>query len=383
MRTSPYYLPVHEWRALGDILLAVLDPRLAPLWVVSLAGAWAAKDPKAPGSRRWIGVFAILAVLNVDIYWLVIPYRTQQRFMLHALGLAVVPLAATLDRRRWLRHAAALLLGLHLLTPQSWPFPAREDAIPWDLTPWIPNAVGAPAPLFPRWEPGSPSRALTSPAVSLAMAGLLGAAVLMVWAWSRVAARSARPWRWRALAAAAAGAFLLLGWVSLGADALDPRFRFYPPFPDFYVGWLNLEVRSGPTGSRVAYAGTNLPYYLLGRGLRNEVRYVNIDRHRDWLLHDYHRAARARGQGTWRNSRPGWDRLRPDFPAWLANLDAEGIQFLVLTRVNTDGGSHNIADPEGFPIERSWAASHPDRFEILYGEKERDPWFRLYRVRRP
>src|SRR5262249_47298416 len=158
----------------------------------------------------------------------------------------------------------------------------------------------------------------------------------------------------------------------------------YPPsFPDFYIGWLNFDARSGPAGSRVAYAGTNLPYYLLGKGLRNEVRYVNIDRHRDWLLHDYHRDARAPGLGSSPDCRPGWDRIQPDYQAWLENLDAEGIQLLVVTRVNPVEGSYNVADPEQFPIERRWAESHPDRFELLYGEKEKDPWFRLYRVRRP
>ena len=125
MRTSPYYLPIGDWRALGDILLAVLDPRLAPIWLASVAGAWAVKNPKVRESGRWIAVFSILAVLNIALYWFVIPYRTQQRFMLQALGLAVVPLAATLDRGRWLRYAGTLLLAAHVLTPESWPFPAR------------------------------------------------------------------------------------------------------------------------------------------------------------------------------------------------------------------------------------------------------------------
>jgi hypothetical protein len=133
----------------------------------------------------------------------------------------------------------------------------------------------------------------------------------------------------------------------------------------------------------VAYAGTNLPYYLLGPGMRNEVRYVNIDRHRDWLLHDYHREALARGEGRWPNSRPGWDRIRPDEAAWLDNLDAEGIEFLVVTRVNPADGPHNVADAEGFPIERRWADSHRERFVPLYGREDGDPWFRLYRVIRP
>jgi hypothetical protein len=131
----------------------------------------------------------------------------------------------------------------------------------------------------------------------------------------------------------------------------------------------------------VAYAGTNLPYYLLAVGLRNDVRYVNVDQHRDWLLHDYHRQALTQGQGAWPNPRPGWDRLHPDYLSWIENLRVEGIQRLVVTRLNTDAGEHNVADRERFPIERRWADSHPEQFEPLYGLRERDPWFRLYRVR--
>ncbi len=91
----------------------------------------------------------------------------------------------------------------------------------------------------------------------------------------------------------------------------------------------------------------------------------------------------ARGQGTWPDSRPGWDRIRPDERAWLDNLDAEGIQLLVVTQVNPAEGQHNKADTQGFPIERRWADSHPERFVLLYDEEGRDPWFRLYRVVRP
>jgi hypothetical protein len=385
MLTSHYYLPVGDWRALGDILLAVLDPRLTPIWLASVAGAWAVKNPDVRESGRWILVFSMLAVLNVLLYWFVIPYRTQQRFMLQALGLATVPLAATLDRGRWLRYAGTLLLAAHILTPETWPFPTREDAIPWDLTPGIPNAIGALVPLVPGWEPGTRARGGMVPAIRPTTLGLILVAVIMVWAWSRRAAQALRRWprqRW-ALASSATAVFLLLGFLDVGAGAFESRSRFYPQtFPDFYIGWLNFEARCGPSGTRVAYAGTDLPYYFLGQGLRNEVRYINIDRHRDWLLHDYHREALSRGQGTWRNSRPGWDRNRPDYQAWLENLDAEGIQLLVVTRANPDEGRHNIADVERFPIEKVWADSHPERFQQLYGQDERDPWFRIYRIRR-
>src|SRR5262249_55532329 len=153
--------------------------------------------------------------------------------------------------------------------------------------------------------------------------------------------------------------------------------RFYPEFPDYFAGWLDLESRVGPSGARVAYSGTDLPYFLLGAGLRNEVRYINVDGRPSWLMHDYPREAMAQGRGLWPDSRPGWDRLHPDYDAWLSNLRAEGIQILVVARANPDEGRHNLADPEWFPIERVWADAHPDVFELLRGPAQGERLFRI------
>ena len=133
----------------------------------------------------------------------------------------------------------------------------------------------------------------------------------------------------------------------------------------------------------MAYAGTNIPYYLLGKDLRNQVRYVNVDRHRDWLLHDYHRRAMRDGGRNLaqRRGRVGIG-VNRNYTVWLANLDAEGIQLLVVTRVNPAEGSHNVADRDLFPIERSWADAHPEDSSPFTDDRN-DPWFRLYRVRRP
>jgi hypothetical protein len=152
----------------------------------------------------------------------------------------------------------------------------------------------------------------------------------------------------------------------------------YPGFPDYIRGWIDLELRSGRNGARIAYAGTNLPFYLMGPEFRNVVRYINIDAHRDWLLHDYHLAAPDVGlPPIWVDTRPGWDRARPDYNAWLANLKAEGIQLLVVARANPDEGRLNVADQDGFTIERVWADTHPERFALLYA----DPLFKIYGVR--
>ena len=116
-----YYLPITEWRALIDILLALADPRLAPFWIAALAEAWAIGGRSSPEQDRLTWALAALAVLNVALFWICIPYRTQQRFMLQALGLAAVPLARLLDRWRGLRVAAAALL--------IWPDPDTARSI--------------------------------------------------------------------------------------------------------------------------------------------------------------------------------------------------------------------------------------------------------------
>lgn len=380
MRFSQYYVPIDNWRALGDTLLAVVDPRMAPVWMASLAGAWALGRGGKREGVRWVWVLSGLAALNIAFYWIFIPYRTQQRFMLQGLGLAAAPLAKLFDRGRWLRTLAAVLLAMHLLTPQAWPFAARESEIPWDLTVMIPNAVSPPLPLMAQvlgaFRTGGPA-AGAGLGTFLLMGGFAG---LAVWGVSRFSGAGRRG----PTIAALVGATGLLFACALDSGALEKRdavYSFYPPFRDYYAGWLDLEGRSGPSGVRVAYAGTNIPYYLFGAGLRNEVRYVNIDGHRDWLMHNYHEQAAARGDATWPNSRPGWDRLHPDYDSWLANLKAEDIQLLVVTRVNPEEGPHNVADKEGFPVERRWADAHPESFELLYGPRQNDRLYRLYRFR--
>ncbi len=46
MSHSRYYIPRAEWRALVDILLAVLDPRMTPFWLAAVLGAWAIGRPR-------------------------------------------------------------------------------------------------------------------------------------------------------------------------------------------------------------------------------------------------------------------------------------------------------------------------------------------------
>ena len=379
MLLSKYYVPMSDLRSLGDILLAVLDPRLVPFWAAALAGAWTWRARDRSSLDRWVWAASGLAVLNVALYWVAIPYRTQQRFMLQALGLAAVPLARMFDRSRSVRAAGVALLAVHLLTHQAWPLGEAGREPPWDLSRLIPNAV--PGLISLPASRGQLQAVVAQPGALWGLAEVLAvgiAALGVAWAWS---ASSGTKGPFRAWLACLA--LILVAGLVANPWGAGPIVRFYPYFPDYLRGWLQLEQRSGPTGVRVAYAGTNIPYYLMGVGLRNDVRYVNVDAHPGWLLHDYHReACRAASRPvTWEHPRPGWDRIHPDYLAWLANLHAEQVRVLVVARANPEEGAHNVADREGFPVERQWAETHPETFEALYGVTERDPQFRLYRLR--
>jgi hypothetical protein len=380
MQKSQFYIPIWMWQAFVDILVTVLDFRMIPIWLLAIGGAWAIGRRTGP-LDRWTWGMTALAIANVASYWLLIPYRTQQRFMLQGLGLVVVPLGALFDRSAWLRRFAIALLAVHLLTPQSWPFVPPDRRVPWNLTGFIAAVPQAPIriPLSQAdlrlWTSNSAGMKPLMMTIILAACSA-GAA----WTW---AAFIRRPTLGRRVGALAAGLATVAVGVGLHAMAGSDRF-IYPHFTEYVRGWMELELRSPPEGARIAYAGTNLPYYLMGAGLRNDVRYINIDAHSDWLLHDYHLAeVRARGDAVWPTPRPGWDRdrIRRDYWAWLANLRAARIQLLVVARANPADGQFNVEDAEGFTIEKVWAESHPEVFQPIYGVAERDPQFRIYRVR--
>jgi hypothetical protein len=213
------------------------------------------------------------------------------------------------------------------------------------------------------------------------LAVILLVALALGYAWTRF---GTRPTARRGLLAL--GLSLAVVGVGVALERSGPRgAAVFPPFPDYYRGWLALDRLSGSQGSRVAYAGTNIPYYLFCKGLRNDVRYTNINAQRDWLMHDHHAAAIRAGAPNWPDPRPGWDRLEQDRAAWLANLRAAGIELLFVTRANPGEGRNNPdpADPLGFPVERRWADSLPGDFEPVYGAREGDPLVRIYRLRSP
>ena len=377
MWKSPFFISVRNWRALVDNLILVLDARLTLIWVAAALGLWGMGLSKAtPIKRRWIVGFCLLGLLNVALYWLVIPYRTQQRFMLHGIALLTVPLAALFYRWTSLRWICLGLLAIHLLTNMNWPFAAADQISPWSLEKliapvgdsmiriplnaqdWV-SVIQPPRDLLEGMHQSYFRMRLGLGFISLVVAAL--------WVFSK------RSLRARFLLVAGTSGLALAaacGWIGLWLGTLNYQ---YPEF-EYYPAWTFLEGISPSRGSRIAYAGTNLPYYLLGKGTRNQVSYVNIDEHPTWQMHHYQQAALAAGgPKLWDSPRPGWDRMSPDISAWLTNLQNQRVEFLFVAQANPAEGEFNCVDPENFPIERVWADQHPDRFKLIYGGNLTDP----------
>jgi hypothetical protein len=347
MDATAYHLPVTAWRTFaarlqltaGSVGLALVGTGLVTGWILSL------RSSRAPAS--WApAMCSTLALLHGVVYWFVVPYNTQERFLLPAFALALVPLARLAAARPVVQAGLCLALVWHLLAVSGGGQWHLGGAAMW-LIVALPVAIAATWMTLQRF-----------PRAQLVLAGL----VVLVCAYAAV-----RP-------------------VST-AVADHPIARFYP-HADFgarlFPGWEILERAARPTGSTVAYAGTNLPYYLLGVGLRNQVHYININGDPDWLPHDYHH--QRLGAGTFRladDPFPQWHRAQPDFNAWVANLRSRRIEFLFVARENRHGRLERfpgVLPP--FPIEREWADAHPALFVDLgpfQYPPDTIPWVRVYR----
>jgi hypothetical protein len=365
---SGYHIDIANTRALFRLLLRGMDPILIPWWVGGfLVALW------SRGRRHLLTAMLIaLAVLHIVLYWYVNPYQTQDRFLFPAFALLAIPVALLIDRVPLLIVPFAALLMLHMVV-------GSEPLLGWiGIAPGTGAASGLP-PLLPvplrlfgdSWANTIANRVFVGRFIVLA--AVLPAAVLVA-----IALRSRLRATWFALAfVVLAGGLAARAIYSRIPDAYAPL-RFIPVAPQigYTPGWLALEERSDRP-LRVAYAGTNLPYYLFGSRLQNTVQYVNIDRHPTFAMHDYHRRYFDRGVGLATSPTPDWDRREPDESAWLENMRNQQIDLLFVGFVNRSGGMHNVYDSEGFPIERTWADNNPQLFQPIHI----DPRTRLYAVK--
>lgn len=297
-----------------------------------------------------------MPVAHVALYWLSIPYQNQFRFLYPATGLAMVWLAAVQGRARAWRWATVVLLW------GAWLASALVSLGPFHLglkaTVWL-------VPLMP------------TRAVAIVVFGLWAIVLGIV-----IFARSGAARRTLGIGVCACLLAIWLGSAVVGVDGVPDASLPTSIVPvtsrQFAPAWLTLERLTD--GDRVAYAGTNLPYYLFGTRLKNTVRYVAVNTHRDFLFHDYVALARSRpGYRLPDTAKRTYERDGADYAAWLTNLRAERVRWLFVTNMHPWEQRFYASDPEGYPVERTWADQHPEHFLLVYGH--RDPWAKIYRVR--
>jgi len=164
-------------------------------------------------------------------------------------------------------------------------------------------------------------------------------------------------------------------FVFLGQRKMLPVDLSSTTYGHFYQGWL--FVWENLSGTRLAYAGRNIPYHLYGQKLENEVFYVNIDSHLNWKFHDYDLYERERPDyKVPATPKPAYYRRRPGYEAWLANLQALNIDYLFLYTLHPVEKKYMKHDEEDFPLENIWAQGNPEDFDLIFD----NPSIRLYRL---
>ncbi len=302
MRAWDYHLPVGDLEALGDILGAA--------GLGFTAGAIAAFARVRPPLE------AALALAVVAVFWFVVPYQ-ESRFLMAGFGLAAVAIGRAAARPPAPLGWGGLVLAL------------------------IGELFALP----------SPDRLWLLPIGLLAAAG--------AHLWRRIPPRARRPAGWAL--GLAAGAVAVLGT----ARGLPAHRRGADPVRlggelDGAWAWFGANVHD----ARVAYTGTNLAFPLWGPGLSNRVFYVNVAGDAGDRLHDFGR----RLPPGWRAStaEPAPYRDGASFDVWLRNLREARAQTLFVAALEPMAARTIAADAEQFPIERAWADTHPDLFQLRY-----------------
>lgn len=323
------------------------------------------------------GLMALVPVLMVPLYWFGLPVNVDSRFLMPAIGPAMLPLAFAFRKSRtwnvFVESAYAIgmvwiVVGAHAELPAN---------VPWFMGGWL---------------------ALNGLVESQFVIGFAALTALMALAWW-LGSRSAR-WAMPLIVALCAASATVLAaggerWCRPSRceylDTTSPYIR-----ANLVAGWR--WIAANVSQSTIAYTGINLPYPLTGEQLTNRVLYVNIDGRPRWRFHDYDHAYRtgrfdpvppllAKSSGELmpvaQRAGPRDDALRPRYErmqgfrdAWIANLKTFGVGHLFIAALSAYEIDYLWHTDHGFPVEEAWAAGDPQSFRLEY----QNPQVRVYAV---
>lgn len=165
--------------------------------------------------------------------------------------------------------------------------------------------------------------------------------------------------------------FLLqrLEWLTSphGARVAALAHADYPLWRDAYTQFN----RPVAPPKRIAYSGANIPYTLVGPGLRNHVVYCNVQgQPTDGLWEFWQR----KGEPRFDYYMPGLYRGREEADTWLACLEKERIDTVVLFWVIPIQAPTAWQLDDGFPVERRFMRERPERFRRVLQTDRSEIW---------
>ncbi|HEX4959927.1 MAG TPA: hypothetical protein VF173_03745 [Thermoanaerobaculia bacterium] len=288
---------------------------VGPLAFVLLLAAFV--FPFALGRERWRESLLVAGQVWAEIaFWLMVPFAKSHhvfanvRYLIPGLGLAFAGGVALGERKgvrdRWMEGIAIVFLIQGLL----------------QLHAEMPRGVR----------------------LALAAADLAAVALAFSPGLRAFALRRRRELAVAAVALAIFGApFLARFRVADRARALAKEFTTHATIARFSAnawGWLEVNGGDG-TVAAVSAPNNYFMYPAMGTHLERDVRYVNVNAANHPLAIQYPACQ---------------PRVDPSPEAWIANLEAQHVRWIHLSRFpNFD-----------FPRERQWAAADPQRFALRY-----------------
>lgn len=357
--TDIHLLPAMAAHAFGPALFVVWLPLAVPGWMAMVRRGW------------WpTGVLALIPIAMVPLYWFGFPVNVDSRFLMPAIGPALLPLAFVFPLQRRARAAlhalyaaglAWLVIGVRAKLPGH---------TPWFMDGWL-SLSGLIDPMY------------------LGRAAACATGVAVLWMTVRRSPRALT-----ALSAAVAAIAVALA-SEVPVSCAPGTYAYLDATPTYIRGgyadawrWIADNVR----GSTIAYTGVNLPYPLSGDRLANRVVYANIDGRARWRFHDYDRAYRAgrfaptppflaRSSGELMpvadRSGPRDDAVRPRYErmqgirdAWVFNLETVQAGYVFVATLSAYEIDYVWHNERSFPIEDEWAQADPTRFHLVFSNPD-------------
>jgi len=136
---------------------------------------------------------------------------------------------------------------------------------------------------------------------------------------------------------------------------------FWPEAASAWV-WLNSNTK----GENIAYVGRPVAFPLYGSNLKNNVYYVSLNKTEPAKLHYFPKSRYQWGMDYSSQHKnfeaPGNYRCCADYSLWLGNLARRKTDYLFVYSL------HQTKELE-FPVEDTWALSHPERFTPVFTNK--------------